>query len=77
MEVNRFRGEIYARFPDASAFSEKLGWSRQKLSNIVNGIREPKLSEVQDMALVMEMDVGEVASFFLHEKSHKCDVSGR
>ncbi len=73
MKVNEFRGAVYSRFPDASAFADKLGWNRQKLSYIMTGKRVPRLSDIQEMATALNMDVCCVASFFLQNESQKCD----
>ena len=73
MVINKVRGAVYARYSDIAALATKIGWSRQKLSPIVNGKKEPDLSEVQLMADVMDMDASVLASFFLELKSQKCD----
>ena len=73
MFINNVKGAVYARFKDIAELAETLGWSRQKLSPIVNGKREPNLSDIQAMAKAMDMDVTLLASFFLELKSQNCD----
>ena len=73
MVINNVKGAVYARYKDIAELAEVLGWSRQKLSPIVNGKREPNLSDIQAMAKVMEMEVAQLASFFLELKSQNCD----
>ena len=73
MVINNVKGAVYARYKDIADLAETLGWSRQKLSPIVNGKREPSLGDIQEMAKAMEMDVTLLASFFLELKSQKCD----
>ena len=73
MVINNVRGAVYARFSDIASLARVLGWSRQKLSPIVNGMKEPDLSEVQAMADAMEMEATVLTSFFLELKSQKCD----
>lgn len=73
MIINKVRGAVYARYKDIATLAKELGWSRQKLSMFVNGNREPSLSDIQAMAGAMEMDVAELALFFLELKSHNCD----
>ena len=75
MVINNVKGAVYARFKDISELANTLGWSRQKLSPIVNGKKEPSLSDVQDIAKAMEMDVTQLTSFFLELKSQNCDGS--
>ena len=73
MVVNKVRGAVYSRFTDIAALAKKIGWCRQKLSPIVNGKKEPDLSDVQLMANAMDMDASVLASFFLELKSQNCD----
>lgn len=73
MVINKVKGAVYARYKDIAELAKVLGWSRQKLSPIVNGKREPTLSDIQAMAKAMDMDVAELASFFLELKSQNCD----
>ena len=73
MKINNVKGAVYARYKDIAELAQTLGWSRQKLSPIVNGKREPSLSDIQAMAKAMEMDADELASFFLELKSQNCD----
>lgn len=73
MVINNVKGAVYARYRDIADLANALGWSRQKLSPIVNGKKEPSLSEVQAMASAMEMDVVQLTAFFLELKSQNCD----
>lgn len=73
MVINKVRGAVYARYTDIASLAEVLGWSRQKLSPIVNGKKEPDLSEVQEMANALCMEASVLASFFLELKSQNCD----
>lgn len=73
MIINKVRGAVYARYSDIATLAKKLGWSRQKLSPIVNGKKEPALSEVQAMADALCIEASELASFFLELKSQNCD----
>ena len=73
MVINNVKGAVYARYKDIAELAQTLGWSRRKLSPIVNGKREPSLSDIQAMAKAMAMDADELASFFLELKSQNCD----
>ena len=70
---NKVKGEVYAKFKNISELARVLGWSRQKLSLIVNGKREPNLSDIQAMAQALNIDADKLALFFLEMKSQKCD----
>lgn len=72
MVINKVRGAVYARYKDIATLANSLGWSRQKLSMFVNGYREPNLSDIQVMAEAMNIDVAELALFFLELRSQKC-----
>ena len=73
MKVNRVKGAIYARFKDIAQLADVLGWSRQKLSALANGVREPSLNDIQLMANAMDMNVDLLTSFFLELKSQIFD----
>jgi len=73
MIINKVKGEVYARYDNIASLSKVLGWSRQKLSLIVNGKAEPTLSDIQAMASAMCMSAEELASFFLDLASQKVD----
>ena len=73
MVINNVKGAVYARYKDIAELANTLGWSRQKLSPIVNGKKEPSLSDVQEMAKALEMEVTLLTSFFLELKSQNCD----
>ena len=64
-----FRGVVYSKFKSIAAFSDSIGWTRQKGSNIVNGITEPSLDDVNKMSKALDLPFEETASFFLNRKS--------
>lgn len=70
---NKVKGEVYAKFKNIAELAKELGWSRQKLSLIVNGKREPNLSDIQAMSNALNIDAEKLASFFLELTSQKCD----
>ena len=70
---NKVKGEVYAKFKNIAELARVLGWSRQKLSLIVNGKREPNLSDIQAMAKALNIEADKLAVFFLEIKSHNCD----
>lgn len=73
MNENKVRGEILSRFVNLTAFAEKLGWSRQKISYIVSGEREPSLGDIQVMADCLGISADYLASLFLALLSQNCD----
>lgn len=67
------RGLVYGKYKSIRKFAEAVGWDRTKACDIVNETREPRVSELQDMAIALERPVGEIANIFLRNKSQKCD----
>ena len=63
MSENKLRGIILSKYRSMSDFSRELGWSRQKTSSIVSFDREPRLSDIQNMANHLDMDVSNLATF--------------
>lgn len=70
MEGMNFRGLVYSRFKSIADFAQAIGWTRQKATNIVNGVQEPSLDDTDKMAKALEMTLDETARFFLTTKSH-------
>ena len=67
MEDISFRGVVYGKFKTIADFSNCIGWTRQKGTNIVNGITEPSLDDVDKMAKALGMSFEETAKFFLRK----------
>ena len=65
MENNQFRGVVYTKYKSISDFANKIGWTRQKATNIVNGVTEPSLDDVDKMAKALDRPFAETANFFL------------
>ena len=59
------RGLIHGKFQSESACADKLGWSKQKLSKIINGAQEPTVRDIGDMAAALDKPLGEIAEIFL------------
>ncbi len=66
---NLFRGAVYSKFKSVSAFSACIGWGRQKTANIVNGISEPTIDDLDKIAKTLNLSFEEAAQFFLSKKS--------
>ena len=71
--ANTLRGAVYDKYPSLRAFSKAIGWDRTKTCNIVNGNREPRVSDLSDMSQALELPVEELALFFLQNKSQNSD----
>lgn len=65
-----FRGLVYSKYKTIADFAQAIGWTRQKATNIVNGVQEPSLDDTDKMAKALNMSLDETAGFFLTNKSH-------
>ena len=60
-KVKELRGIIYSKFDSEADMAKAMGWTRQRLSKITNGLKEPDVNELNDMANPLNMTVGEIA----------------
>lgn len=73
MEQMNFRGVVYSRFRSIAELGQTIGWTRQKATNIVNGIVEPSLDDVEKLSRALGLSFEETARFFLPSRSQMCD----
>ena len=59
------RGIVYDRYKSISELAEKIGWTRQKATNIINGNVEPSLADVDKLSKALGIDFERTARFFL------------
>lgn len=57
MQTNALRGRIVAMFGTIDAFAKALGWSKRKVSYIVNGKQEPTGKEIESMADILNIEI--------------------
>lgn len=67
MEGINFRGLVYSKFKTIADFAQAIGWTRQKATNIVNGLQEPSLDDTDKMAKALDLSLDETARFFLQK----------
>lgn len=58
---NSLRGAVLGKFPSIKAFSDAMQWDRKKGSRIVNRIQKPSATDMEKMAIVL--DVQDASSF--------------
>ena len=58
-------GMIHGVFNSEAECAKKLGWDRQRLNRIVNGQKEPSLSEAAAISAALGRSHVEVADIFL------------
>ena len=61
------RGLIFSKFESEADMAKALGWPRQRLNKITNGVKEPDLQEVQAMAEALGEEFMVVANIFLRK----------
>lgn len=59
------RGIVYDKYKSISKLADAIGWSRQKTSNIINGVVEPSLSDTDKLSKALGMPFEKTARFFL------------
>ena len=69
MDRTIFRGLVYSKYKSIANFAQAIGWTRQKATNIVNGVQEPSLDDTDKMAKALNLTLSETAQFFLPAKS--------
>ena len=68
-KVSELRGLIYRKYDSEAQLAGELGWTRQRLNNITNGIKEPDLDEVAALAQKLDKSIEEIVLIFLQHKS--------
>ena len=61
------RGIVYSKFNSIAGLAEAIGWTRQKATNIINGVTEPSLGDVNKLAKALGLSFERMAQFFLQE----------
>jgi len=59
MGVSPLRGRIVAMFGTIGKFAEAIGWSRRKVSDIVNKKQEATASDIEKMANLLQIELPE------------------
>lgn len=54
------RGAVLSKFKSVSSFADTLGWKRNKASRVLNGVQEPTLSDIEAMAMALNIHTVEV-----------------
>lgn len=48
--MENYRGLIFSKYKNITAFASAVGWTRNKASRIANGIQEPDAEDMEKMA---------------------------
>ena len=63
-KILAMNGMIHAHFESEAELARTLHWPRQRLNKITNGLREPTLEEVRDLANALQEPFDKVAHIF-------------
>jgi len=65
-KIAELRSLIYGKFDSQTEFAEFLGWSKQRLSKVTSGKKEPSISEVFEIANGLGIDISVAVRIFVH-----------
>lgn len=65
--IGGLTGLIYAKFRSQTECAKALGWQKQKLSRIVNGVSKPDVDDVNALANVFDKPVNEITEFWVKQ----------
>lgn len=62
--ISGFIGLIYEKFKNQTECANALGWKKQKLNRIANGISKPDVDDVNNLAIVFGVPVSTITGFW-------------
>jgi len=68
-KIKELSGLIHGMYNHESDFAKELGWPRQKLNKITNGVKEPDLTEASEIAEALGQPLNYIIDIFLRSKS--------
>lgn len=68
-KIRELRGLIYDQYDTETQLAAELGWTKQRLNLITNGVREPSLREVEALAGKLGKSVEDMCYIFLRQSS--------
>jgi len=64
-KISELRSLIYGKFDSQTDFATALGWSKQRLSKVTSGKKEPSISEVFEIANGLGVDISVAVRIFV------------
>lgn len=64
-KIRELSGLIHGHYDTETQLAKKLGWSKQKLNRITNGMKEPDLAEAAAIATALDVSIDQIATIFL------------
>ena len=65
----KLRALIFGMYDNEAQFAKTISWSKQKLSKIANGNKEPDVLEVKELADGLHVSIEKMVNIFLPEAS--------
>lgn len=47
---NPIRGAVFSKYNSIGSFANDIGWKRNKASRIINGVQEPSIKDMEQIA---------------------------
>ena len=64
MNESKLRAAIYGKYKSAAACADSIGWSRQKMNNIINGRKIPNVNEIKLIAEAIQLSNSDLMDIF-------------
>ena len=65
----KLRGLIYSQYRNESDFARSVGWSRQKINKLTNGIQQPTIDDLVVLSNSLNTSLDDIVNIFLKQKS--------
>lgn len=66
---NQIKLMIHEKYRSEAECARKIGWRRQRLNKITNGLSEPSVYELNEIAKALDTSVNHLVPIFLAMKS--------
>lgn len=74
MNIDRLRGEIVAKYRTQNAFSEAIGWHKNKVSKLLCGKYKPDTDDVDAISVALDLSKDVFCEIFLPERSPNGEI---
>lgn len=69
LDINKLRGAIYLKHRNAAEFAAEIGFTRQKITQILNGRQRPSIDDARVIADGLKLTDNEAVEIFLARES--------
>jgi plasmid maintenance system antidote protein VapI len=75
-ELLTLRGIAFSKYPNITKLAEKMGWSRQKTTRIINRVQEPTEDEMVKLVEAFDVSPELIMSIFFPKMFTMCTEKG-